>query len=188
MSRSGTDSRRAIGSRCLCAIRSTWFEVRRLSAKRWHIPCCRNPIRSFLLLSPDLGPGWPISCSGLFYGRDASRPSLTLLGACTEYSARIFWRLHIASRRRDARPVHQRSPVPCAAFEAIGSVPSPRTYNHQDASSSTGGLTLRKPPGARTVSDQANLSSFDHQQRSSNERPKDHGFKSLNDARLLCPS
>jgi hypothetical protein len=39
-----------------------------------------------------------------------------------------------------------------------------------------------------TVSDQANLSSFDHRQGSSNERPKDRGFKSLNDARLLCPS
>jgi hypothetical protein len=38
------------------------------------------------------------------------------------------------------------------------------------------------------VSDQANLSSFVHRQGSSNERPKDHGFKSLKDARLLCPS
>jgi hypothetical protein len=31
------------------------------------------------------------------------------------------------------------------------------------------------------------LSSFDHRQGTSNERPKDHGFKSLKDARLLCP-
>jgi hypothetical protein len=33
-------------------------------------------------------------------------------------------------------------------------------------------------PEAPRVSDQANLSSFDHRQGSSNERPKDHGFKS----------
>ena len=66
--------------------------------------CCRCRIRSFLLLSPDLGPGWLTSCSGLFYGRDNSRPSLTLLGACTEYSARIFWRLPFTSTRRDVRP------------------------------------------------------------------------------------
>jgi hypothetical protein len=40
----------------------------------------------------------------------------------------------------------------------------------------------------KSVSDQANLSSFDHREGSSNERPKNHGIKSLNDARLLCPS
>jgi hypothetical protein len=39
-----------------------------------------------------------------------------------------------------------------------------------------------------TVSDQANWSSFDHRKRSSNERPKDHGIKFLNDATPLLSS
>ena len=50
------------------------------------------------------------------------------------------------------------------------------------------GRTVEGKFAALFVSDQANLSSFDHRQGSSNERPKDHGIKSLNDARLLCPS
>jgi hypothetical protein len=36
------------------------------------------------------------------------------------------------------------------------------------------------------VNDQADLSSFDHRQRNSKQRPKGTRIKSLNDARLLC--
>lgn len=49
-------------------LRGTRFQARRLNVKRWHMTCCRCHIRSFLLLGPDLGPGWLTSCSGLFYG------------------------------------------------------------------------------------------------------------------------
>ena len=38
------------------------------------------------------------------------------------------------------------------------------------------------------MSDLANLSSLDHRQGCSNERPQDHGIKSLMDARLFYPS
>ena len=73
-----------------------------------------------------------------------------------------------------------------------------RENGAEDASGKSGSQTSDRRPRGNDIpaegpewgraNNQANLSSVDHGQASSNERPKRTRIKPVNDARLLCPS